>query len=493
MLRCTTTARIIALASTFAFATLATATVSAQDTIPIPSVGELDAALSAASPGDVVTFTGHVTGDFLVPAGVTLRGIDEAVIQGSGVGIALTVVPGGADVTRVENVKVISDGRYGIWVSGAGASDISGVRVTATRGLAIAAEGTDLLSLTNVEAIGPVTELNAASVPANSSPFDTATHGLILLGVDDAALDNVSASGFAEAGAILAASTSAVWDSRFNENVGTGLVIAGGTTTLDNVTGNNTYRGARAADERVAGIGIGTGADVSSTRVRALTNDGFGVFHDGSAIVDHDQLRSLANLEGGVWAQGAEYIGLDRTAVSGNTSTGIVAIDTTYALIADSWVVGTSAGSIGGGPALGDGIQLVNTAGALDDVRLRANARVGLLAALGASQSPDDVSLTDVLVAGRSAALGVIFQQGGSILKTVTEGVTRLGTTGANDELAETLAGMDFLEQWEPPGGLPLAIDIVQQWEPPGGLPPEAGIDEGVFGDSPPTPTDGPF
>ena len=303
----------------------------------------LDAALTSASPGDVVVVSGHVVGDFTVPAGVTLRGADEAVIEGSGVGATLTVIPGSSAVTTVDHLKVVTDGRYGIWISGAGATHVDDVMIAGTRGVGLAAEDTDALALTDVRAIGPITGDNQATVPADASAHDWATHGIILLGVGDAALDGVTATGFAQAGAIIAGSTTAIWASRFDRNVGSGLVIASGETTLDDVTANGTFRGARGLDDRAAGVAIGGDANVTTTRTRMLENDGFGIFHDGSGIVDHAQVAVLANREGGVWTQNAEYVGLEDAAVSGNASTGIVAIDSTFTMMADVHVIGTSA------------------------------------------------------------------------------------------------------------------------------------------------------
>ncbi len=483
MLRCPPSVSAIALFATLAFASLP-ASVSAQ----ITDAAALDAALSAASAGDVVVFGGHIVGDFLVPGGVTLRGADEAVLEGSGVGTALTVTPGGGTPTTLDHFKIVTDGRYGIWVSGAGATNIEDVMISATRGVGIGAEDTDALALTDVRLTGPITGDNEATVPADASPYDWPTHGIILLAVDDAALDGVTSTGFAQAGAIIAGSTTAVWSSRFDRNVGTGLVIAGGDTTLDDVTASGTFRGARAIDERAAGIAIGGDANVTSTRTRVIQNDGFGLFHDGSGIVDHAQLAALSNEEGGIWTQNAEYVGLESAAVSGNKSTGIVAIDTTYTMLSDVHVIGTSPASVGGGPALADGIDLIATDATVDGAELRANDRIGLLAALGPSQATFDIALSDVLVAGRSYSLGVIFQRGDSLIKdgSSSDGVTKLGTVARNDGLLEGVLALVGIT--EPPSALPSAIDLVGITEPPSALP---AIDQVIFGDL--LITDGPF
>ncbi len=496
MLCTATTARAFALISFLSFVALAPTSAAAQTATDGAS---LSAALANATAGDVVQFDGYIVGDFTVPAGVTLLGTTTAIIEGTGAGAALTVVPG-ATTTTVKNLTVVSDGRYGIWVSGAGATHLNNVAVSATRGVGIAGEGTDSLALTNVHVLGPVTEDNAHAVPADVSPFDTATHGLILLGVDDAALDGVHASGFAEAGAIIAASTTAIWRSHFDRNVGTGLVLAAGDTTIDNSSADLTFRGARTESERVAGVAIGADANVTTTRLRTVNNEGFGVFQDESGITEHHRLASLANLDGGLWAQDAEYLGVDRASISGNSNTGIAAIDTTYALIADTWVVATHSTSIDGKAAQGDGILLIDTPGALDHVTLRGNDRVGLLATLDSSSSPDDITLTDVVVAGPVGAFGVVFQTHFSILATVMDGIRRLGSVATNDQYIQGLKGMELVQEWEPPVALPLGNKLVEEWEPPVALPPgnevleeweppvavPSGIDETVFADSNP-------
>ncbi|RLB56341.1 MAG: hypothetical protein DRJ42_03620 [Deltaproteobacteria bacterium] len=480
MLCSATTARAFALISFLSFLSLAALGPNAAAAQTATDGASLSAALANATAGDVVQIDGHIVGDFTVPAGVTLLGTTTAIIEGAGAGAALTVVPG-ATTTTIKNLTVVSDGRYGIWVSGAGATHLNNVAVSATRGVGIAGEGTDFLGLRNVHVLGPVTEDNADAVPAEVSPFDTATHGLILLGVEDAVLVGVHVSGFAQAGAIIAASTTAIRRSHFNRNVGTGLVLAAGDTTIHNSSANRTFRGARTEDARVTGLAVGAGANVTTTRMRTINNQGFGVFQDGSGITEHHRLASLANLDGGLWAQDAEYLGVDRASISGNSNTGIAAIDTTYALIADTWVVATHSTSIDGKAAQGDGIVLIDTPGALDHVTLRGNDRVGLLATLDSSSSPDDISLTDVVVAGPRGALGVVFQTHFSILATITEGITRLGQVAANDQYIQGLKGMEIFGTLEPPVGLPTAIELVGTLEPPVGSP--ARIDEAIFGD----------
>jgi hypothetical protein len=427
--------------------------------------GALEAALSGAAEGDTVRIGAcRVTASVTVPAGVTLEGegVGESVLVGPEGEIPLTVQPA-AEGTFVRNLRVESDGPAGVLLEGAGSVALEHVEIVASRGIGLGAEGLDELALTNVSLRGPVDAESASRILSPVSPEEIATHGLVIVGVGAARLDDVDSSGYAQFGALVVDSTITWAGGGAPANLGTGLMTWGGAATLTSLDLSGTFQGLQLVPA-YGGVFAG-GADVDTTSLRVSDSEGYGLLHS-EATARHIDLTAHNNNLAALWLQRCSSFELSGagSGLVGNGLAGIVAVDSSDVTIrhahVDATVTRTAIVGEAGRVEVGDGVQLVGTTRnvTLEDLTLSGNARVGILVDL-AGGAFDGFSMSRVSVDGADDALGAV-AQGGTPEPGWDDGVTRQGATAVNDAaLADELGIVGIVG----PSDIPAATAVADQ------------------------------
>lgn len=414
-------------------------------TEPLCDATALADALGEAGSGDVVRVGAcRIDGAFSVPAGVTLRGegSDASEIVAPAGSTAITV-RASSGTSRVEGLALANDGEAGLRAEGGGSLVLVDVEITTTRGIGLGVDSLASLEATNVRAIGPVTRATAGMLPTVPTPDMHATHGILVVGVGDATLGEVSASGFAHVGVELVESTTVWTGGGVHEVVGIGVYVAGGMATIDGVAVRDVIQGLDFA----SGIGIVQSdmAMVTTNGTSVTASDRVGVLQFGGAA-HHRDLRAEMNIGPGIWAQQTDMLRVEgaSTTFVGNQGAGILVRDGSGVQIRDARLDGTATVRIfaGGGMAetadIGDGVQLVgSTDGALlEGLRLLGNTRAGVLLDLQGGHLASGVC-SGIQVDGSGTQLGVVMQNGTSDMGWDAS-VTRLGATAINDESFST-------------------------------------------------------
>lgn len=408
-------------------------------------VTDLSAALDGASAGDVIRLApGTYDGSLSIPAGVELRGAGPgpSIIVAPDNGTSLFVTGGTTEQpTVLANLELQVVGGFGLVVATGAALNVSDVQVRVERGVGLAFEGLDALILDNVNVIGPVNAANAASMPADPTAADSATHGLVLVRVSDARLTDVDVSGFAQFGALFVMST-VDWQRGVVDNVlSQGVMAHASDVRIAEVQIRDILQGTRIAP--AYGL-VATGeSTVSSDSLSTTSVEGVGLFVAG-ASGSHANLTSMGNQQPGVWLQDADNVRFSGigTALDDNGRAGIVALRSSGIEIADASVTATrTVPSITG--TVGDGIQLVESSNGivLRDLALDGNERAGLVLDLSGG-STSTLTLSGIDVTGTGTQLGAIAQNG-DIVPGWDDGIMRLGVTGAND--AAIIGDLDVL------------------------------------------------
>ena len=406
-----------------------------------PDAASLQAQLDAASPGDTVSLGAcAVAGPLTIPAGVRLEGAgrDASTITGAAGMRAVTLVPGdGASATALAGLTVQSDGCAAIVAMGAGAVSIEDVRVRASRGVGVAIEGATAATVSSVAIEGPIEAATADARPPPLPPFrcgssDVATHGIVLVDVATATIDDATVSGLAAFGIVAVRTDLTLLDSAVTTGLGTGLEVFGGSASIERVTLSGIRTGAGAI-ESYAGVFL-AGADVTTTGLTVEDNGSFGLFHDGATAV-HRDLIAQRNGFAAAWAQDVTSLDIGGASrFEDNAFAGIVALQSSGVLVGDATIARTVEGvRISGARTIrsADGIALVDTEATLTRLALEDNDRVGALVDL-AGGTTSAVTLTDVTVGGTGTELGVVAQNG-TVAMGWDSGVTRSGATAAND------------------------------------------------------------
>ncbi len=407
---------------------------------------QLQSRLSNASPGDVIrvgacTLIGPVT----VPPGVRLEGAgtDQTLIVAESGGRAITIDSAGDIVpTAVASLRVEGDGCAGIVATGAGAVAIEHVEIRATRGAGLAVEGASTVTLEDVATLGAIDAMSAETTVPPLPPFNCATsmqiatHGIVLVDVGDALLGNVRTVGFGAFG-LLAVRSGVTWNGgESTTNLGAGVELWGGHATLTDVHIGGTRDGVGAIESY--GAVFGGGAEVTTQRLVVENGDSFGLFQDSATTV-HEDLIARGNGFAAIWAQASTGLELrGGSMLEDNGFAGVVAIASTGVAVRGAMVGRTvERVRVMGVETLrgADGIQMVDSDGAIDGVALRDNERVGLLLDV-AGTSTARVMLSNVEVDASGEALGAIAQNG-TIPPEWDDAITRLGAAPTNDAAFE--------------------------------------------------------
>jgi hypothetical protein len=421
---------------------------SDDDAGPICSAEALTAALAGASPGDTVRIGGcRIEGSFTVPAGVTLagRGIGTTTVAWSGTDTPALRIGSGTAAAVVTDLTVETDGSAGILARGDGAVEVRRVAVRATRGIAVGVEGFRSASLEDVRLDGPVTAANAASWPADVTSADTATHGLVAVRVADLSLVRFETHGFAGFGG-LAVDAATDWrGGSASANLGVGLMLHGGSGTLEDVEVCGTFQGVRLVP--AYGLVFAGGADVSTARLEVCEGEGYGMLHDDVGAM-HVDLSAHDNGDAAIWIQRCPWFELSGadTLLERNRFAGVVVRESGNVIVRNA-TIDASALAIRtfaetGSVRVGDGVQVVRPTGivSLESVSLANNERVGVLLDVTSEQMAD-VNFDAVTVSGMGTQYGVV-AQGDAYADGWDDGVTREGTTGVNDAAFSTPLGI---------------------------------------------------
>ncbi len=458
---------------------------------------DLRGALEDASAGDTVRAGAcEIEGAFVVRDGVTLAGEGEVSrLVAPTDAIALVLEAGGAETTVTGLTIVVPAGARGGVVArgdGSGAAAVRAVRIDAATGTALGVERVASFVAEGVTLVGPVTaETSAdacfedlctpgeAGLPREERSCSTieelractATHGMVLVDVQSATLTDVQASGFALFGALLLDSTTTWHGGGVSDNLTTGLMVHGGSATLDGLELAGTIAGLRLVPA-YAGVFAG-GADVTTTGLTVADNENFGLLQD-QATARHLDLVATDNRLAALWVQSSSSFELRGagTRLSGNTLAGRVALDASDVTVAgdgpdeQALAIESTAGFAWpyddlSQPTVGDGIQLLRTTEGVhvENVRLDDNARVGVLVDVGGG-SIDDVTLNEVVANGTAGQNGVIAQDDRGLIppgEGWDDGVERLGATEANDLAAA--AALDVLPSALPAAKIPTLGD----------------------------------
>jgi len=392
------------------FSIIAAAGTAACSGGPVCTADELTAALAEAGSGDTIEVgTCRVEGSFDVPAGVTLTGTDRLgsfVVGRSGAVVNL------GEGAKLSNLTVESAGQAAVLT--AAAATIEGALIRASLGIGVGVDRAPAVTLNDVQILGPVTAANAGGIGPADGGDVTATHGLVIAGVANAALTNVNVSGFARFGALLATSTTTWTGGGVSDTLGTALMVEAGAATLDGITLCRALQGIQLIPA-YGGVFAG-GARITSTRLDVCENEGFGILHDGSTA-KHADLAGDTNRSAAVWVQRAASFDMTG-ALRGNAFAGLVAVGSNAVTIRNTQVTDTRKQIRIFDQRLtvevGDGIQLLGRPQSvlLEGVSASGNSRVGVLFDLDGGTMPVDAIAGLELIATPDDALGVIAQNG---------------------------------------------------------------------------------
>lgn len=399
---------------------------------PACAADALRTALASARNGDAVEVGAcRIAGSFVVPAGVTLRGVGSdastiASTEGRGLDITTTV----GTTTTIEGIAIESTGDAGLVARGAGALMLLDVAVSVTRGIGIGTEDATAV-LRDVRVNGPVTDSGAATVATPGDPATTGTFGLLAVrGVLDAR--GLDAEGFASAAIAIVDADSELRDVDVGPTVGVGIALSGGRVRLERVAVSRTLHGS--GTDAVA-ILADRGAIIDSIDVRVDRSEGFGLFASAAGTQSHIRLIATANAMGGVVTTGSGRLELSGagTAFDDNGFVGVLVTAGGSALISDAVIGRTRLASVAGIMA-GDGIQLVDPTDDSSIVRTSVidNVRAGMVID-GGGTAHLGLMLGRMLATGTGTAYGCL-DQNGTFSDTWDTDVERSAVVFANDE-----------------------------------------------------------
>lgn len=417
---------------------LALASTGCVDDVGICDAGDLAVALRNALRGDRVRAGEcRITGTFTVPGGVTLEGRGQGRTRFVGTeGEPALRLEGGERPTGLVGVSVESSGPAAILARGSGLASIEDVSVDATRGIALGAESLDSVTVTNVVLTGPVTAANADQVSTDPRPEVTATHGLVLVRVGEAELQQVSATGFARFGVLFVESATGWHGGDASNNLATGLMVHAGSALLEDIVICGTLGGMTLVPA-YAGV-FTAGAEVETRNVTVCDGEDFGLVHD-ECTADHVDLEITGQTDAALWAQRCPSLSITgSSSIRDNGLAGLVLIEPQEVLvdgteISATTLVSTMLGETGS-IDVADGVQLRDPLGAATfrNLTLEGNERVGFLVDASGG-APVDLTLEGVSATGEGEQLGVL-AQGFDEEVGWDDGVTRSPDLAANDE-----------------------------------------------------------
>lgn len=411
------------------------------------SADSLADALADAAPGDTVAIGEcEISGAFIVPAGVTLRGqgVDRSRLIGVGLGDVLTLEPG-AFVTRVESLEIVSSGWSAISadVPGGGDVELSELALSIASGAGILLRGPGDALLRNIEVTGA---LGVGTPPPQLGESETLNLGNvayagIMVDSTSVVLEMVTISGFAMAGATFSDSSAEWSGGGTSENYQHGVYLQGGSASLVDLEIASTLT--LPTNAYSYGLVSFDGATVEATRLRASNNEQYGVVQLAGTSGTYNQLTAEDNGSVALWTQQAarlEIVGMNGI-VSGNVMAGVVIRETDIVRITQLEIRDTENQpqivGMNGIVDVGDGVQIFDS---FDDIqiqntRLSLNGRAGILLETSDADLPSGI-FDSVTANSQGDALGAVAQTQTEVLPSSLEwddGVVREGAAVAND------------------------------------------------------------
>ncbi len=392
---------------------------------------ELTSALAGTVPGDIVEIGNcTIAGSFTVPAGVTLRGTSrtDSKLISLDRNPVLELQPG-TPGPRVESLSIESAARFGIRSDGLGTLVLHDLEVRATSGAAIAIKGADLVELSAVH-------LESQAISANSSG-GVATHGLVLVSIQQTSLDDVSINGFGEVGALFVLSE-VTWNSgNADANRAAGVIVEGGSAAFTDLSISRTIT--KLSPMRSwAGV-FHAGATVNTNALSLQDNEAYGVLHKNTAEVTHLATSGNNNQNGALWMSEVPNITIDAGSFDQNQFAAIIAHRTSNLTLSNTTISNTRSVSrileIEGNITIGDGLQLKESTTAIDidQLTLRNNEHAGMLIDLGGAGTTAAIDISQTLIEVASAAAFGAVAQNGAVLPGWDANINRSNYDPARD------------------------------------------------------------
>ncbi len=403
----------------------------------IGSSDDLQAALASAQAGDRVCLgEGVFNGSFDVPAGVVLCGAGRELtrIVGPSDSPTLRVTPGVENPTRIEGVTIESDADFGILAIGAGDVAIEQVDVRVPQqGAGIGAERLSTLMINQVQVLGPVDLSNADDIAGEMDVTLAPAYGLVCVSVMSVEATEMTVGGFSHFGVLAVSSNLTMDNSAIEANLGTGLLVHGGTADLSAVAIDSALQGTRLIPPYNA-VFAGN-ADVSSTGLEVTGSEGYGILQS-EATATHADLLAESNDQAAIWVQSSGGVSITNSMIRDNALAGVVALESSNINLSsvDIEATRTRTRIVSTMPVeVGDGVQFLGstTNVTLESLGLTNNSRVGVLIDLDGGVF-DGIDLRSVNVDGSGEQLGAI-AQGGVIPPGWDTNVTRSSVIEMND------------------------------------------------------------
>lgn len=469
----------------------------------------LQAALDAAEAGaEIQVGECRVERALRVPPGVTLRGQGEGSVIAPAAGSANTAIylEPGEPPARVEDLVVESDLVAGVGTASPDGCDalrpgrvaIERVQVRASRGWGVYLECLDGADLTDVTVEGPVRDTNHMStiftnvvgeppasgaacsfMPSGSctvgetremTPADcpecgvvtqvcdpcerwasvTATDGLALRDVGDAALAEVWVRGFARVGVTVVGSQLRWTGGGVEEQLALGVYGTGSELDLEALAVRRVFESPWRLDPGV-GIVATDGSVLRTVDVEVEGNPRYGILQVRSTG-SHVGLLAHDNDDAAIWVGEADSLEITGAELSNNAFAGVVMSGCSNVVVRDSMVTGTrvrvsslASGTETGRVEAGDGLQMIATTSnvSVASTVLADNERAGLVLDLAAGV--EGPTFSEVTVRGMGEQLGAIAgAASGTQLSPVAPdgvwdmGITREGATAVNDAALAT-------------------------------------------------------
>lgn len=432
----------------------------------------LTASLAEATAGTRIELTeGTFTGSFVVRAGVTVTGAGAGVsiIDSNGYDPGL-VIQTGTSVTTIENLGITAGPKGGIFANGGGDLTLNEVAVSAVGGVGFRAEGLSSLSIKALELSGNVAASQFGTITLNPDPNDFAVAGLVIRSTGNAALDDITATGFAAYGALIE-DTPTTWnDGEVHGVVGTGIYISGSVEAT--FTGVNVHDVADGATPFGYGIVATGGVHLVTDGLSAKDNRVAGVLMD-HATGQHTNVAITGNGSRGIWIQycaatterpvAVELSG-SATTLDGNKGIAFGVYQSTGVSLLGGYLGQTGIisiveyGSAGGRVDMGDGVQIIDSNGLVfRDLLIENNERAGLILDgdpdfAGGTLPSIDILFDNVTIDG-TGDRGFVLQNGtsASTPDVVSTSLQAADTAGGDLAVAKQLA----------PGDLPSPVDLL--------------------------------
>jgi hypothetical protein len=270
-----------------------------------------------------------------IPRGVTVEGFttEESILDIHGL---ITVEGGDETPSAMRRLTVLTDETAGILAEGPGRVTVEDLDVVVTTGRGISAEDLSGFEARRLTFTGPVTERNADGQPFYPDDAVAATYGLAMICVDNAALEDIDATGFAFSGVAAIDSVVDWTGGHVGEGLGTGAHFRFSRASVSGVEISGVLQGTRL----IPSYGLVTDQSLVSTHgLHVHDSQGYGALYNGGESYQTDALfEHLA--EAGSWVQ-LGSLEVSRSHYEDNALAGIATYNATDLTVRQTSIVGT--------------------------------------------------------------------------------------------------------------------------------------------------------